>query len=377
MLFLRMSFALIYRTLLLVTSLIVIQPCAAFANIAIENETTEVEFTTVADGTLFRSINRFPTKFVVDKFGYLTEESVKYFLVSSLAKDELPAFSDAECLRVKSIMAEKGAFTDQLFIIESICEMQSLCNISPDQCRKTAPQSFVLKGLKQNEEIGKLKLVSTFNSLLPIVYPNYMAGQPQLILPFAYVSYEFAGVKHRLSLMHKAPGKSILSYVKQFARNTGDQKIRNAIKQCYFDLGRAMANFYKRYSKRVKSGSLPKSITHGDLHPGNIFYAIDQRQVFLIDNASMARSVVNPKDCHTDITVLLLGWLQALPIPVRAAWTDITVSNFFDGFASTYPEKERKSIYKELRKCINYSRRCIESIPEQFAHWPALFEEQE
>ena len=154
--------------------------------------------------------------------------------------------------------------------------------------------------------------------------------------------------------MHKAPGQSLLSYVKQFMRDPNNEYLRETIRQAYVDIGRAMATFYKQYQRHGKNGQLPIGITHGDFHVGNIFYK--QGRIFLIDNASMANSIYTPKECGRDIAVLLVVWVQFLPHRVRNEWLGLTIPNFFTGFLSTYPENERQAVYGELQKYVRRSR---------------------
>lgn len=325
-----------------------VQLNSIIANELVEEHCIDVEFTTVIDGNVSRATRHYPTRFLIDHNGHLTEESVKHFLVSALEQKQLPAFSDTECLNVKNIMNDKGAFTDQLFVIESSC----------DGCfsLECETQQFILKGVVQANEINKLNTASTYAPLLPVIYPNRQANLPQLNFPFYFLSYEYGGKRHRLSLMYKAPGQSILTYLRQFLRDPGNRHIHDTIVQCYIDVGRAMANFYKKYTAHARSKSLPHGIIHGDFHVGNIFYDQKTRQVTLIDNASMAHSIREPGDCRNDIAVLLVGLLHLLPEHVRGKWRDITIPNFCTGFLSTYPPAEQSGISKELQKCVKRSR---------------------
>lgn len=174
---------------------------------------------------------------------------------------------------------------------------------------------------------------------------------PQLVLPIAFVSYDYKEVTHDLSLMPKAPGRSILSYVYKFLKSPTDSNIRNFIKQCHYDIGKAMANFYKTYA--ASNDGLPIGIVHGDLHVGNIFYDAESRQVALIDNSNIASSLRRARNCRGDIYHLLRGWIHALPPSLQGAWVNLSVSSFFHGFMDTYPEAEQKAVHKELKACIS------------------------
>ncbi len=303
------------------------------------------------------------SKELLNDDGKLKPDVTKRLLVQAYNEGKLDnrAFSADYCLQVRDMLANKGGAwnTLQLFMIESQCAGQ----------RKN--EIFFLKEMKTptglDGEVYKLVKSTRFPELEPITYPNIREKYPSLIFPIAYLSYkDQKGKSHELSLMQGAHGKVVSDLIKDFANNPTDGKLIKRISFAYFDIGVAMAHFYKRYAaQQHKAGHLPQGIIHGDLHAGNIFYDHDKRQIFIIDNESIARSLDEPKEICKDIAFLLMksifvakwvGWLPNLKGEELNEWYQewfgLSVTNFIVGFLSTYPKNEVKGILRGLEHCI-------------------------
>lgn len=234
----------------------------------------------------------------LDKQGNFTPDSLRHFLAQAYKENKLPQldFQNADCLKVKAMVEEQAEApwgTAQLFAIHSSCGSKG---------------SFILKEMKDpTGEIEGLVRAANYPLLKPLIYPNKVAHYPQLIFPMAYLSYDYKGKKRQLSLMPLAPGKPLMSFMKAFALNPTHGNSIRALCYSFFDTGAAMARFYKKYmTPDSKPGLLPKSIPHGDLHAGNVFYAGQNREVVLIDNERIGKSIEKRVDICEDIAFLLM-----------------------------------------------------------------------
>lgn len=288
----------------------------------------------------------------LDKQGNFTSESLRHFLAQAYKENKLPQldFQNAECLKVKAMVEEQAEApwgTAQLFAIHSSCGSKG---------------SYILKEMKDpTGEIEGLVRAATYPPLKPLIYPNKMEHYPQLIFPMAYLSYDYKGKKRQLSLMPLAPGKPLMSYMKAFALNPTDKNSIRALCYSFFDTGAAMARFYKKYmAPDSKPGLLPKSIPHGDLHAGNVFYVGQKREVILIDNERIGKSIEKRMDVCEDIAFLLMKSLFVIKwvnpellkkFPFEE-WYELYLPCFIAGYLSTYPKGEVKSIFEALKACV-------------------------
>lgn len=292
-----------------------------------------------------------PKKVLFDKSGNFTVASLKNFLEQAYKEKKLPeAFRSVECLDSKDLVEEKAGApwsTGQLFLVKSDCVIGK-------------KSSFIVKEMKEHpvDEVYRLARAENYTLLEPLIFPNKLEHYPQLIFPIAYLSYVHNFKKHQLSLLDMAPGVQLSSFVKKFKNSPDDPKLIDEIKQAYYDLGLSMANFYKKYMEKTKKVLLGKTIVHGDLHYGNIFYDAKTRLIVLIDNERIAKSIGNPTDIAEDLAFLLIKSLYVTKWTTQdffknfpfKKWYSIVLSSFIEGFVSTYDQSERLDIFNEVKK---------------------------
>lgn len=289
---------------------------------------------------------------ILDQHGCLTEESARILLAQAYQDGKItnPAFQDIQYLTVTDIkQAHQGNFTEQLFLIESMCG-------------HPGDGSFILKGIGEADEIAALVKGSHHKDFEPIIYPNAQEGYPQMVFPLAYFSYKDQRGKIRsLSLMNVASGQKVLALMERFAHALNAQEresMHRTISEAYFQLGSQMARFYRRYA-RSGANLIPMGIRHGDLHLGNVFYDVNTKQITLIDNNRIAKTIGRPESVWRDFVPLLANRkLQvAMEVAVSDEWFALSAPSFMVGFLSAYPASDRVKIFEEIEKSISIYER--------------------
>lgn len=217
-------------------------------------------------------------------------------------------------------------------------------------------KKYILKeikpSMKPGEEIKRLDRAFFSLRLEPYIFPQDK-DKLSLSLPRAYLSYiDSSKQKHTLVLMPKAKGDSLQSVMEKFKENP-NATIDLAC-QAYYDLGRALAKFYQTY------GPLDKTIVHGDLHAGNIFYDPKTGLTTLIDNERIAYSLEGRKDISKDLGHLAIlspciveyGKPEFLKKIDLKRWYNIILPSFIIGFIRAYPKEKRAEIFKKVKDSI-------------------------
>ncbi len=284
----------------------------------------------------------------LDSNGNLTEESAKILLAQAYNEGKLQnsAFKDINSLKVTDIKSrEQGNFTEQLFLVESTCG-------------NPAEKTFIFKGIGEADEIEMLVKGSRYEDFQPLVYPNAQDGYPQIVFPLAYFSYKDQHGRIRsLSLMNVASGKKVLALMGHFGSISSAQEresMHGMISAAYFQFGSQMARFYRRYA-RFWPGAIPMGIRHGDLHIGNVFYDHDSKQITLIDNNRIAKTIGQPENVWRDFVPLLIRREPRVKIDdaVYGEWLSLSVPGFMIGFLSAYPASEQLKVFDEIEKGIS------------------------
>lgn len=216
-------------------------------------------------------------------------------------------------------------------------------------------KKYILKEIKKGplEEVKRLERVRTSHRLAPYLGTN-VHDNLRIVAPTKYRSYTHKGKPHIFVIMRQAQGMSLQELMKDFKRNPHDRVTQRIHAKAYYDLGAALARFYKAH------GSLDKTVTHQDLHNGNIFYFEDgtHQVVSLIDNERMAYSLDKPRNISVDIGYLfitspfVMEWSHTDFLKDFQAddWYAIIVPSFVLGFIRTYPKEKRVHAFKALRK---------------------------
>ncbi len=275
--------------------------------------------------------------------GLLTAASVKELLAAAIDNSFSSRFTAPERLSVYEMAEEKkhALRTTQLFAIDY-------------NGAESKHESFVLKGMgRPGKETRGLGKAHSYETLRPYIYPNSVVDAPQLIFPIACLSYEYNDKTWNFSLMPRARGRSLLSFLTEFVDSPDKEHLRELIGAAYYKTGRMMANFYKAlWVPNNGLGSLPKGITHGDLHVGNVMYDHENGTIALIDNDKIVHSIEKPKDCTGDIKFLLTNYVFLIPDQLQPYWYELTISNFTEGFLSSFEESERPYWYNAIKRAL-------------------------
>lgn len=284
--------------------------------------------------------------------GTLSDTTLPQFLAKAFTEQKLDKrFSQANCLKVKSLPIVGSFNTKQLFIITSSCD--------PTQ----GALSFIGKEARSGlEEAISLNEIGNFPTLKVLQAPKTPpAGELSLALPIAYLSYYDGDNQQRfLSIMPLARGRVLCDVVKDF-RN--DQSPQNAerIRKLYKNLGTQLGHFHKRNMKPGTGSPLGQTALHGDLHCLNAFYDEGMGVTTLIDNETIAYFLKNPSRPDDDLLKLFLGLNSTSEPSSRTdmitgidlkTWYDLAFDNFVTGYANAFPGQQ-KEVYKELKRMFN------------------------
>ena len=275
-----------------------------------------------------------------DPQGKLTESGVKELLVQAYRDGKLndSNFSSVSCLNAKNILSQSsGRHVKQLFLVTSNCLNKKV--------------DYILKDMEKGlYEVGHLQASSIISSLRPYIFPNFVPGFPSFIFPVAYISYNYAGKDHFLSLMLKAPGISLSSLLAKYK----EQAIsKSEVELAFYQTGSALSRFHQLSLSGSGRGRLLHPI-QGDAHQENVFYDKATNQVIFIDNDSMSVNDV----AFLDLFLFVFGFLWNLKSKNTSIindqaflndWIMLTIKSFLKGYIDAYKIEDR---YKELEGLI-------------------------
>lgn len=283
--------------------------------------------------------------------GSFTEDSAKEFLAQAYEEKKLriPNFRSASCLNVTDILSEKGYMTSQLFSVTSNCLSKET--------------NYILKEMTAGtSEVIYLQRSSLIPGLTTYLYPATIQGFPSFVLPLAYISYNYAGREHYLSLMLKAPGILLSSLVTKY-KNQAVSK--SDIEEAYYQTGFTLSNFHKKFMSDFKQQAKPGQLLNttyiqGDAHQSNIFYDKVTNRVTFIDNEKF--TVRSPGNPFLDIEAFIFITLNHL-IPNHIKndqkflndWIFLTAKNFLEGYISAYNMDDKSKVLEELVHRFNDS----------------------
>lgn len=196
-------------------------------------------------------------------------------------------------------------------------------------------------------------------------YINKTELNLNFVYPLAFIIFQDKSAKyHYFSLMPKAVGLQLIELIKDFKTNR-DQPTQTLICNSFYNLGKQIAEFYKKTKKQDKSEEPLKhySFRHGDFHAGNIFVARGGK-VSLIDNETVSESFTGSKDICKDIAFLFLKsffvikWTfgEVLAGYPYTEFFEISLPAFIGGYLSQYPRSEARKQFEIIRNCLRTYR---------------------
>ena len=273
----------------------------------------------------------FPHDIKFNADGTLNEDTVKELLVEAYQENKLKDsnFKDTSCLSIKNIFTKKaGGESAQLFSITSNC--------------LNKPTDYILKEMKPGlEEVKNLEKVNLISNLAPYKYPKIIPGFPSIILPIAYMSYNYSGKNHYLSLMLKAPGVRLSSLVGRYKNHTIDKA---DVEQAYYQTGFAFSKFHQI------------AFNQGDAHEGNIFYDKSTNQIIFIDNEAFFigwNSFIDIEMFIFPTFWFLLHPLKKIDATFLNNWILLSIGSFLKGYIEAYKIDERKQLLEKLIRQFN------------------------
>ncbi len=273
-----------------------------------------------------------------DEGHFKEDKDLALFLVQAIQAGAIPKDFDGikRIKRLSKELLEARYASEQLWLVDCMNDT-----------------SFILKEIKEEkeplEEIKRLEQARTDSRLQPYVGPCSQENL-QLIFPASCISYTQCQRKHIMTLLPKAQGLLLQSLMEDFEKSPNDPQVCKCACKAYYDLGAAMAKFYKNF------GTLDATISHKDLHQGNIFYDESDGLISLIDNERIVQTLECTEDISCDLGFLfvtspfILAWtygdfLQRFP---AKKWYEIVLPSFVIGFMRTYENRERAEVFSKL-----------------------------
>jgi len=279
---------------------------------------------------------------LLDENGHFKDgQSLINFLIQAIEDGKLPEYFKSIIDAIELVQEHKIArfWTVQLFEVW-------------DENKNSHIFKEISQEVQPKDQIERLQYSAKEPRLQKFVYPN-KKNRLQFIFPSSYLRFMARGKEHIAVILPKAKGKSLQDIMRIFETNTSPEVIKYLCK-AYFDLGFAMAKFYN------KQGTLNNTITHGDLHSGNIFYDPEFRLITLIDNDRVNVYIQKSRDISRDLATLFAispyiinltfeGFIERIDLE---HWYAIAVTSFMFGFLSTYEESERRNIFIKLKDLL-------------------------
>lgn len=324
-----------------------------------KTSSSDALLTALSDDVIIRPVV-FDTSQLTSK-GEFTESTLPLFLSQALFNN--PDFSKAECLKAKNIATQGGYNTSQLFLVSSICS-------------GSTASIYIIKESKDGiGEATKLKEVANLPFIKDLIAPKVQPNLPSISLPIAYFAYADKEKVHYLSTMPSAKGKVLADIAMEWQQNQTDQK-REHVARAFNILGKEIANFHKLSQKPVKGKIINDTTAHGDFHLHNLFFDPIGGHFTFIDNETIAlyiKNKVNPsidlcKPFFMPFNNTYQGFLMTIDGIDLKTWYNTTLKPFITGYVSTYPEKQRMDVIKELKSMFNTFQ-----VPE----WVQFYDKEE
>ena len=153
--------------------------------------------------------------------------------------------------------------------------------------------------------------------------------------------------------------------MKDYKANPDEENSRKAA-FAYENVGKKLSRFQQRfiphntqfaptaYPNGFLGANIVPTLLHGDFHHGNIFVS-SSGDVSFIDNERMAIFFNNYKDITNDIVYLFYVSLGPLVTPPefyhgfnKAAWVELTLKSFIEGYLKPYSDNKKADIIKGL-----------------------------
>ncbi len=277
--------------------------------------------------------------------GYFANESEALkFLKKSYDAQILPDpnFRDVGCMEGKDIMSAKGFQTLQLFMITSRCTGQE--------------NKYILKEIKSGmAEIDRLNKAVATPGLAPYIFPSEVPGFPTYYFPSSYIVYRHKLSNHYMTTIPVAKGVLLTKTAGLFRSGQLD---RGALRDMYFEAGKAVSNFHRAFMKPAASSAkhvLQDTMIHGDFHQDNVFFDPDAKKLRVIDNERISAS--NYAHPYNDLSYFFFHTVTAfLPSDIKADkafmrdWLYETLKSFVKGYVLVFDPSVKGRVVQELKE---------------------------
>lgn len=294
-----------------------------------------------------------------------------------------------------------GAFSDQVYIV-TVKNTEILEGFDPKDPDKV-PDTFVVKGLQwmsgkeslqiknrtqqtPTKELQDLRRVKQFiaKKVSELKLEENKDFPSLCFAEETFYYFDSKDTKRFVAVLSLAGGSEMLDVAKEllepdFFSETPGPKSSAKWLSIMEDLGKSLGTFhYQLASKEVKEQLLKgaigldefKTVVHGDLHLGNIFFNNKTKKTTLIDVASIADSIYEPISVKRDLARLYLvtkysNFSTSLE-PVGLGMLNKGFVAFAKGYSEVFPKQKDKM--RELVKgyldgltteCQEYYKECL------------------
>lgn len=265
-----------------------------------------------------------------------------------------------------------GAFSDQVYIV-TIKNKSILVNFDPKNPNKF-PDTFVIKGLqwmsgKNNVRIKNRTQPTPVKELQDLMrVKEFVAKKTNELkleetpdfphLCFAedtFFYFDEKGEKKFVAVLSLAGGDEAMGLAKDLMESDFYEEVeaRQEWLNIMKNLGKSLGTFHyqlaspavkEKLTKGIRNLDDFKTIVHGDLHLGNIFFDQDTKKTTLIDVASIADAIYEPISVKRDIA-RLYGDTKYFKLLTKLKAADIKILNegfviFAQGYSEAFPKQE-------------------------------------
>jgi len=282
--------------------------------------------------------------------GLLTEDLLSTVLAQAYKEGKLKdkAFSEKQCMKVKSLGSGSGFNTLQLFLVTSTC-------------MPTKQFLYIVKESKRGlSESTNLKKIEEYPGMNDIISPKIKKDFPSIALPFFYFSYQPLNQKvHYIATMPAAKGMVLCDLITEFRDNQSPENAKR-LERAYGILGKELGNFHKKFMKPGKGKKIGVTIAHGDFHCNNIFYDEALGHFTFIDNETMVRSFGSLKSPVPDFMRLIFPPFSTTETLYKfnelitginpGTYLNLVLKPFISGYISAYSASDKKLVLQDLKE---------------------------
>lgn len=169
---------------------------------------------------------------------------------------------------------------------------------------------------------------------------------------------------HSFMISHSAKGKMVHEFLLELLASLGMPKnpktplLFALTKRAFNKSGKALAKIHLKFSAHPTGPFKEmKTVIHGDYHSENIFFDPKGDRIYLIDNADLGKSILNPQgvDFRSDIKDFV-AYVSEQETEDSLEVIKQLYESFVEGYVSVFPASRQTEVKRELQLLVTSFR---------------------